>query len=320
MDSLRALKSSFPDAAANELQRFARARPDPEAAVDMYSAYVQWRSSEGHPRSLAHAFSMMPPLFASGVKNQGPANDGSRTICLSLCRYDAGVMSDRMYVLALCHLCDEAAGPEADDKITLILDIRVYPGAANPGPSDLMGFGRHAAQILSSMYPERMQRAIVYPLSWWAQMLAASILRLVDSKTSDKVVIVAGENTSEDVPADELLSYMSIDSIPIHWWHTHKSLDPRKAAEAEKASSCANGNIRNPSLHDEHNEDEEFFSASEGSDCEDWPIVRLPAKAIDLRTATTKQQLSAGVLCDVPQKCGNREANLEPEPESDPVL
>jgi len=281
--SLNALQGAFPARRKLELERFARARPSPADAVSMYTEYTQWRSDGGRPEVLAKDYASMPPFIFSGIRSQGRANDGTAIVFAELARLDMNLQSAETYVKALCHLMDEAVPPSEDGQVTLVIDARQVQGAANQNAMLLMPFIKECIKVVPSMYPERLRRAIVYPVPWMATMIVSMVKKMLDPKTRGKLMIMSGDDkATSPCPAGELLEFLTIDSIPRHAWHRHAALDPGKVEKALLAASCGD---------QQEDEDDDFYSASEGEEDNSAILVRTTAR----KSSKTKPSIPVSI-------------------------
>eukprot|EP00435_Cladocopium_sp_Y103_P029476 s464_g7.t1 len=203
--SLQALREKFPDAAQDELWRFARARcRDPEAAIAMYVGQQRWRQGQGDPEALRKIFSKVPFGFvASGTVD---ALDGTR------------------YTLAICHVLDGIFESE-EDRVTVLIDVRRGEGWPNPPAIKLLPFIRACASIISDHYPERLSRLILFPVPWVAKVILGIVQRLLDPVTFNKIILVTGDDQiGSPCNAKELRKYITKESLPEHSWPMYQDL------------------------------------------------------------------------------------------------
>jgi len=69
-------------------------------------------------------------------------------------------------------------------------------------------------KTLSDNYPERLRRFIIYPFPWFGRALYSIAKLFLDSRTQEKIVLIAGADNSPELP-DELLNYVDTDNLPV---------------------------------------------------------------------------------------------------------
>eukprot|EP00929_Paragymnodinium_shiwhaense_P008358 TRINITY_DN11230_c0_g1_i1.p1 TRINITY_DN11230_c0_g1~~TRINITY_DN11230_c0_g1_i1.p1 ORF type:complete len:454 (-),score=65.12 TRINITY_DN11230_c0_g1_i1:205-1566(-) len=235
--SLECLRTAFPTAPVVELVRFAQARSkSTKDAVSMYKAYLSWREGEGRPENLAKAHADLPEGVFSDVLSHRPARDGSGVLFMEAARPDFSLLPKETYLHGLCHVMDTALPRDKDGQLTVMIDVRAGQGWANPPPNKMLPFLKCVASTLSSMYPERLRRVIVYPVPWAAGVLVSMAKKLMDPNTRSKLCIVTGNDKSLDCPAEGLSEHVSIDCLPRYAWARHKSLQMATASSVGAAT------------------------------------------------------------------------------------
>jgi len=280
-------------------------------AVQMYADHQKWRCAKGRPESLAKAFASMPAKVFTGVSGHGPARDGTGVIYFEPARYDCKAQDEETYALALCHLLDDALAPDVDGQLTVVVDVRADSESPNPKPMELMSFGRMAINILSVNYPERLRRVVVYPVPWVATMFVSMVKRMMDAPTREKLVVISGDDKALDCPGDELRQYLSLDSLPRFCWSRNRALDPMRAAFALDGGECETA---------EFEEDEAFYSASEG---EELLFLTKPKSVAALHPTKARSGAPAAInmnVCSLRQGTSSVNGDLEtatPQRDSD---
>lgn len=205
------LRQRFPRAPSQELLRFCRARPRSVVeAAKMYEDYMEWRKSAGSAQHLEDAASVVGGLYMS---HGGKAFDDTCVIHVQGARYDLS-FEPESYVLRAAKAIDDVAGPDDDMRVTTLIDLRPGAGWPNPPGHKLLPFFKLSAATLPRMYPERMQRVIVYPMPFVVRALWRIVRAFFDPVTQDKFVILGGSASIGSQCPPELANYLSWDQLP----------------------------------------------------------------------------------------------------------
>lgn len=189
-----------------EQSRFLRARQhDPAAAALMWKAHATWREQNLPLPPSAKALGRGLPMMARFLPSTIRCKDGNRVLVLMGAMYDDAVGGPDDYTRAFAALIDEHVDRDSDEKFTVCVDARGGDGWRNPGAWSVLPWVRSLASVLSSNFPERLHRLILFPVPWIATAAWGAATALLDEVTSSKMVMVAG-NASRDQPIPEAIS------------------------------------------------------------------------------------------------------------------
>ena len=143
-------------------------------------------------------------------------NDGHVIIKLSPAQIDGNLVNDvKTYSLAIALYLDRKLDRhDAYQTVTLLIDVRGGKGWPNPSPKTLLPFLKHTIHLLLEMMPERLHRAIVYPIPSAFRWIWSIVQRGMDAETADRCRLVSGAaRISSQPPTKELSEYMSHDLV-----------------------------------------------------------------------------------------------------------
>lgn len=216
--SFSALEAAFPQAPAAELRRFARAYPRSKDALRSYKSYLLWRADGGRPEVVSKGLSMVPADWIDGSAVCGLAKDGTGVVFVQGARYDAKI-DLQLYTQAVCRVVDEMLPADSEGQITALLDVRPSRGWPNPSPMEIVPFVRDLVKVIMSNYPERLKRAIVYPLPAGLVTFANFLLMVMDSSVRQKIQLVPDKDFLE-----HLREHITQDNLPERTRSRHQGL------------------------------------------------------------------------------------------------
>ena len=228
-DELEQLSSDdvllFPQEATEaEVARFVRARKgDLAAGADQLRRYLDWHtlhqniSINDSMRKAGESLCQYDWRIASSVAqtmegdlqventvplpcvvflDDGDTNmrslDGTR-ICQHLPAQITHLASGQVYAQALAIYLDRRLSRQREEKFDVFIDTRPGEGWGNISAYHLVPFIRHASKLLNDLHPERLQRAVVFPVpSVCAFIWNRMIKPWMDPVTADKIVLVGG--------------------------------------------------------------------------------------------------------------------------------
>ena len=218
----------FPQEATEaEVARFVRARKgDLTAGAEQLRHYLDWRKSHQNisingPDStrkageslsehdwrvassiaqamegdlqVAHTVPLPCVVFLDDGANSIRSSEGAR-ICQHLpARINTHLASGHVYAEALAIYLDRRLSRQTEEKFDVFIDTRPGEGWANISAYHLVPFIRHASKLLNDLHPERLHRAVVFPVpSVCAFIWNRMIKPWMDPVTADKIVLVGG--------------------------------------------------------------------------------------------------------------------------------
>lgn len=119
--------------------------------------------------------------------------DGTR-ICHHLpARIDTNLATGQVYAQALAIYLDRRLSRHAEEKFDVFIDTRPGEGWGNISAYNLVPFIRHASKLLNDLHPERLHRAVVYPVPSVCAFIWNRLVKpWMDPVTADKIVLIAG--------------------------------------------------------------------------------------------------------------------------------
>ena len=118
--------------------------------------------------------------------------DGTR-ICQHLPARITHLASGQVYAQALAIYLDRRLSRQDEEKFDVFIDTRPGEGWGNISAYHLVPFIRHASKLLNDLQPERLQKAVVFPVpSVCAFIWNRMIKPWMDPVTADKIVLVGG--------------------------------------------------------------------------------------------------------------------------------
>eukprot|EP00326_Haptolina_ericina_P042400 CAMPEP_0181258540 /NCGR_PEP_ID=MMETSP1096-20121128/50832_1 /TAXON_ID=156174 ORGANISM="Chrysochromulina ericina, Strain CCMP281" /NCGR_SAMPLE_ID=MMETSP1096 /ASSEMBLY_ACC=CAM_ASM_000453 /LENGTH=228 /DNA_ID=CAMNT_0023356931 /DNA_START=1 /DNA_END=688 /DNA_ORIENTATION=+ len=116
------------------------------------------------------------------------AADGTPVVLTlaALCDADAG--SPAQYALAAGILLDDHLPRDAEQYVTIVVDVGGVKGGANQTPKRLIPIIRELSRVLSSNFPERVRRIIIFPVPFALRSIWVAVKLFLDPVTASKVV------------------------------------------------------------------------------------------------------------------------------------
>lgn len=171
-------------------------------------------------RNEKHCHEPLPKLAHMYQRQPQPSNSkeddlyirdktGRRIVHFTPGRMDDRVASTVTYALALALYIDRSLDRESDETITVVIDARGSHGWRNPHAAQLLPFIQHLAKLMLTMFPERLHRAVVFPIPprfFWIWRLARNC---VDPLTREKICPLTGACAIESpAPMDQIAEYI----------------------------------------------------------------------------------------------------------------
>lgn len=119
--------------------------------------------------------------------------DGTR-ICHHLpARIDTNLASGQVYAQALAIYLDRRLSRHSEEKFDVFIDTRPGEGWGNISAYSLVPFIRYASKLLNDLHPERLHRAVVYPVPSVCAFIWNRLVKpWMDPVTADKIVLISG--------------------------------------------------------------------------------------------------------------------------------
>ncbi len=132
-------------------------------------------------------------------------SDGARVFCIRPALMDIRLAKAETYTLAVAIYLDRSMDRQFSEKVTVIVDVRAGKGWPNTHVLKLIPFVKHSVQLLLPLFPERLHRALVYPVPNAFYFIWTLISKLMDPLTVERVCILEGKCKIEAPPPNEKL-------------------------------------------------------------------------------------------------------------------
>jgi hypothetical protein len=235
------LEELVPEATAAERLRFLVAKKgNVRIAAKALQAYLQWRSDHQHTGESAlldmelytddHDWNDWNIASAAACKagketcrtplpriarlHQIEGNDirdrrGFRALHIIPGQMDDGLVSLTTYATAVALYIDRKLARESPDRVSVLIDVRGGVGWRNTHVSKLLPFIQTTTKLLVTMFPERLQQAVVYPLPPAFGWIWSVSKRCMDPLTADKICLLTGPATIvSPPPVAQMIEYL----------------------------------------------------------------------------------------------------------------
>ena len=119
--------------------------------------------------------------------------DGYRTFCVTPALMDNNLAKGSTYTQAVAIYLDRCLDPSENEMITILFDCRAGTGWSNNHVMKLIPFLKHFLKVLPPLVPERLQKAIVYPVPYTFVYIWSMLSKGLDPTTSKRVCILHGQ-------------------------------------------------------------------------------------------------------------------------------
>jgi hypothetical protein len=138
--------------------------------------------------------------------------DGYRIIHIAPGKLDDRLVALETYSLAIALYIDRKLHRDTHKLVTVMIDARGGVGWRNPHATELVPFIQHTSELLLSMFPERLGRAIVYPVPWCLSWIWTVVRCCLDPKTCGKIHLLGGPaKITSPPPREQLALFVSED-------------------------------------------------------------------------------------------------------------
>lgn len=228
-DPLQQLYAQVPQATLSECQRFYKARAGKiPLAVNMLRKYIQWHkqhtslpttitgnknTQQRWEESVRRALSICNEEI-KGTINTLPQVatlpkaldvEGKRIVHIVPGKIDERLASLKVYSYAIAIYIDLLLDRNSEEKITVAIDVRGGVGWRSLHATKLVPFIQHTSTLLLAMFPERLHRAIVYPIPPTFAWVWRIVQRCIDPLTRDKICLLEGPATIDSPPPKQFM-------------------------------------------------------------------------------------------------------------------
>eukprot|EP00931_Biecheleriopsis_adriatica_P045403 TRINITY_DN26005_c0_g1_i1.p1 TRINITY_DN26005_c0_g1~~TRINITY_DN26005_c0_g1_i1.p1 ORF type:complete len:304 (+),score=63.90 TRINITY_DN26005_c0_g1_i1:73-984(+) len=223
---LQKLRARFPSVHLEELTRFYRgAKQNMDLATKRLKWMLQWRA-ENPPEAISAAAAKLKSTGFLTVA--GHSLSGNPIVFVQCARYQPKVASAHEYVLAMVAALDALCPAGSDGQVVVLDDLRPGKGWPNCPALEAVPMIRALVPVFAGLYPERLAKAIIYPLPWWAKAAWSIIRSCLDPATAEKMVIVSGRDGCfddlDDDAAKALRRHVSYEGLPQTVQYRHASM------------------------------------------------------------------------------------------------
>jgi hypothetical protein len=246
---LEELAEIVPTATKAELVRFLTSKKgNVEAATNTLKVYLEWRNAHAHISTAGEPALLDMDIFAdddwnqwniaaaAAIKAAGKEpcilpriarlhqlsdkdivdKQGHRVLHIIPGQMNEQITSLTVYAVAVALYIDRKLPRDSNEKVSVVIDVRGGVGWRNLHASKLLPFIQTTTKLLLAMFPERLSRAIVYPLPpafGWIWKLSK---RCIDPLTADKICILTGPAMIiSPPPVTKLCEYMNAETVAL---------------------------------------------------------------------------------------------------------
>jgi hypothetical protein len=134
---------------------------------------------------------------------------GRRIIHFLPGKMDERLASTVTYALAVALYVDRCLDRESQELVTVVIDARGGHGWRNLNAAQLLPFIQHLSKLMLTMFPQRLSRAVVFPIParfFWVWRLARNC---IDVPTREKICPLEGPSTIDSPPPmDDIANYL----------------------------------------------------------------------------------------------------------------
>ena len=131
--------------------------------------------------------------------------EGYRVFCMRPALMDTKLANASTYALAVAIYLDRSNDRESPEKLNVCVDVRAGRGWPNTHVLKLIPFMKECMKLLLPLFPERLHRALVYPVPHAFYYVWTMISKCMDPLTVERVCIISGQCKIEAPPPDEKL-------------------------------------------------------------------------------------------------------------------
>ena len=153
--------------------------------------------------------------------------NGKRILHVIPARVDVSLADGDTYGLALALYLNSKFDRNSDEKLTVVLDTRPGDGWANHMAYRLVNFVRKVARLLQALYPERLDKFVIYLIPRPAMMVWNTCKRFMTNDTMDKIVLIQGPaQRTTPLPKEALMEHFDNELIDLMEEHRTANFKP----------------------------------------------------------------------------------------------
>lgn len=128
-------------------------------------------------------------------------------------RIDPKLADTSTYALALALFIDRVLDRKSTEKATLVIDVRAGYGWANISAIKLVPFIQSVIRMLCDLFPNRLEKCIVFPIPKAANVLWKASKKFVDKETVNRICLVSGPASKKSKVPTKLGRYLDHELI-----------------------------------------------------------------------------------------------------------
>lgn len=156
--------------------------------------------------------------------------NGFRMLQLLPGRMDERLAPLTTYALAIALYMDRKLARDSDEKITVLIDVRTGRGWRNMSAAHMIPFMKGIFALLQSMFPERLARAIVYPVPFAVSWIWNVVKFYLDADTAGKICLLIGSAGVMSPMPSGMAAYIDETTVAV--------LESERLATFDPAASC----------------------------------------------------------------------------------
>jgi hypothetical protein len=238
------LAKAMPASTLEERRRFLSAKKGSmKHATNSLAKYLEWRAEHQLSKEAITTFLVSEDIdlqdwniaAASAIKRLGenpsavlpqiarmhhmhakPVCDrtGKRLVHILPGRMDEGVASLTAYALAVALYIDRKLDRNSSELVCVLIDARGGVGWRNLNAVQLMPFIKHTSKLLLELFPERLSKALVYPVPPALAWVWKIVRRCIDPLTRDKICLLTGPATIASLPpVKQMEAHLEPDTV-----------------------------------------------------------------------------------------------------------
>ena len=157
---------------------------------------------------------------SSTFETNNTANDDTNTNYITKkylhhlpARIDPKLADTSTYALALALFIDRVLDRKSTEKATLVIDVRAGYGWANISAIKLVPFIQSVIRMLCDLFPNRLEKCIVFPIPKAANVLWKASKAFVDKETANRICLVSGPASKKSKVPTKLGRYLDHELI-----------------------------------------------------------------------------------------------------------
>ena len=126
--------------------------------------------------------------------------EGNRILHLMPAQMNPAVASAETFTLCIAFYLERKLSRDSMEKLAIAIDVRGGRGWANPTPNKLVPFIKKVTACIDKNFPERLSKAVLFPMPRTAAMIWGVIKRFLDPNTASKFAVIPGAAANESPP------------------------------------------------------------------------------------------------------------------------